>query len=81
MDIKIIFPILISVLSETKTDRFAQFNLQRDIGSTKVARWESRSLSKHRSLDLTSTFIKPKPQTVITFLKVHLTGNVSNSHT
>lgn len=63
MDIKIIFPILVSILSETKTDRFAQFYLQRDVGRIKVAHWESRSLSKHSSLDLTSTFIKPKPKT------------------
>lgn len=41
MNIKIIFAILISVLSETKTDRFVQFNLQRDLGSIKMAHWES----------------------------------------
>lgn len=67
MDIKIIFTVLISVQSETKTDQVF-FNLQRDLGSVNVAHWESRSLSKHRSLRLTSTLIKPKPKPVVAFI-------------
>lgn len=70
MDIKIIFAISIPISSKTKTDWFVQS--ARDLGSVKVARWESRSLSKHKFLSLTSTFIKPKPETEVVSLKVHL---------
>lgn len=45
MDIKIIFAMSIPTSSKTETDWFVQS--AGDLGSVKVAHWESRSLSKH----------------------------------